>query len=329
MKKRDIGILIGGTLIGMSTVMTGAAGWVLKNNFTRRKPKAEKPGQIESMDAMHMDYLRRKNIGRVQEQETEELDIMSEDGLILHAHYVHNKEVKRLPGEPVNVVLLSHGYGGSGYKDLVIFADYYLKKGFDLLIIDQRTHGRSEGSFITFGAREQNDISRWVGKIIEIAGSDCRILLHGWSMGAATIYLAVVNGLPDNVKGLVYDCGYAVAEAQMLDTAHKFSKLPKSILWYVMQYAKPLCRLFLGFDMNEAAPFFAADEMMLPIFFVHGAEDSCVPLWMGKSLYKATLHTPYRKMLIVPGAEHTYSYVCDKKGYEQGISALLEKCGMN
>ena len=328
MKKRDVAMLVGGTITGMSVAMTGAAAWVIRQNFTRRKPKAEKPGQIESMDAMHMDYLRRRSIGRIQKQAAEELEIESVDGLLLHAHYIHNLEVERAEGEPVNVVLLCHGYGGTGYRDLVIFADYYISQGFDLLIIDQRTHGRSEGSFITFGAREQDDVALWVDRIIQIAGDDCRILLHGWSMGAATVYLAVVNGLPSNVKGLIYDCGYAVAEAQMLYTAHEYTKLPKSVLWYVMQFAKPLCKLVCGFDMAEAAPFFAADEMMLPIFFVHGTEDSCVPFWMGRSLYRSTIHAPYRKMLTVPGADHTYSYARDKKGYEQGISSLIRYCGM-
>ncbi len=328
MKKKDVGMLVGGTVLGMSTVMTGAAWTLIRGYFTRRKPHEPNPGQIETVDDMHMDYLRRKAISAIKAQDTEEISITSREGLHLHGHYVHNLEAGRLPGDPVNVVILSHGYGGTGYKDLAVFSDFYIKQGYDILIIDQRTHGRSDGRYITFGAREQDDMALWVEKVIQIAGSDCRILLHGWSMGAATVYLAAAHHPAPQVRGVVFDCGYAVSEAQLLHAAQDFSKLPKALLWYVLQFLKPLCTIMCDFNISDAAPLFVSSGMRLPIFFVHGDQDSVVPLWMGRRLFRATTHAPYRDMLIVPGAEHTYSYCLDKKGYEEGLLELMKQCGM-
>ncbi len=328
MKKKDVGMLLGGTAIGMSAVMTGAAWTLIRRYFTRRKPHKLNPGQIETVDDMHMDYLRRKSISAIQRQDIEEIDITSRDGLILHGHYVHNLEADRQSGVPLNVVILSHGYGGTGYKDLSVFSDFYIKEGYDILIIDQRTHGRSDGRYITFGAREHDDMKLWADKVVQMAGQDCRILLHGWSMGAATVYLAAADHPAPQVKGVVFDCGYAVSEAQLLNEAQEVSKLPKVILWYVLQFLKPLCVVFCAFSLNEAAPLFVASDMRLPIFFVHGDADSVVPYWMGRRLYRATTHAPYRDMLTVPGAEHTFSYVSDKKGYEEGLLELMKQCGM-
>ncbi|MBR6389798.1 MAG: alpha/beta fold hydrolase [Lachnospiraceae bacterium] len=328
MKKKDVGMLIGGTAVGMSTVMAGAAVSLIRGYFTRRKPHEPIPGQIETVDDMHVDYLRRKSIGAIRAQETEELTIRSNDGLNLHGHYVHNTTAKRKKNEPVNVVILSHGYGGTGYKDLSIFADFYIKEGYDILIIDQRTHGRSDGTYITFGAREHEDVALWVDRVVQIAGDDCRILLHGWSMGAATVYLAAAHHPAPQVRGVVFDCGYAVSEAQLLHAAQGFTRLPKALLWYVLQFLKPLCSLICGFSINEAAPLFVAAHMRLPIFFVHGEADSVVPLWMGRKLYRATTRAPYRDMLTVPDAEHTHAYVVDKKGYEEGLLELMKQCGM-
>ena len=326
MRKRDVVGLLGGTATGMSVVLTGLAAVAIQENFTKRCPRAAKPGTIESVDEMHIDYLRRRALEWVKTQEKEDLEIKSKDGLTLRGQYIHNIDAGRAADEPKKVVLLSHGYGGTGIKDLMIFVDFYRKQGFDICVIDQRAHGLSDGAVITFGAKEQGDLIRWVRTIVGIAGDDCKILLHGWSMGAAICYLAAAEGLPPQVKGLVYDCGYSVAEAQFLHSAKKMTHLAKPLLWYIIQAMKPLLKLFINYDMKDSAPLFVAKDMKLPIFFVHGAADEIVPLWMGRKLYEATNRASYRDMLIVPEANHTYSYLHDRKGYEAGILKLLENC---
>ncbi len=326
MKKKDLFALIGGTLGGMSLVCASSAGYIIKEKFVRHTLAVPKPGSIESVDEMHMDYLRRKGTSRIKAQDIEQLELISYDGLRLKGEYVHNTEIARTPGENTKVVILSHGYGGTGYRDLMIFADFYLKQGFDILIIDQRSHGRSEGTFISFGDLESEDLGMWVSRVIEIAGTDCKILLHGWSMGAAIVYLAAAKGLPPQVKGLVYDCGFDSAEAQMFYVAGCHMALPKVVLWWLMQFLKPMTRIIGRFDLREASPIKYAGNMHLPVFFVHGKEDSLVPVRMCKRLYRATYRSAYKKMLIVPGADHTYSYVRDKAGYEAGIKDLIKHC---
>lgn len=325
MKKKDAALLMGGTLTGMALVVNALALGCIKENFLRRAPRLT-PGKIDSVDEMHIAYLRRKNLNWIKEQICEEVEITSRDGLILRGEYIHNSEAKRNADEPVNVVILSHGYGGSGYKDMLIFTDYYRRKGYDILLFDQRAHGKSDGSAITFGASEQDDIIRWIRLVINKWDGGCRILLHGWSMGAASIYLAAAKGLPSQVKGIVYDCGYSVAEAEFMHMAKQMINLPNPLLWFILQFMKPWCKLLLGFDMDDAAPLFVARDMKLPIFFVHGAPDTCVPSWMGRRLFLATNHAAYRDMLIVDDADHTYSYIHDKRGYEAGIDSLIENC---
>jgi len=325
MKKRDTALLIGGTVTGMALVTNLLALGCIREHFVRRV-KEEKPGKIESVDEMHIDYLRRKNLAWIKKQYAERMQIRSRDGLNLRAEYIHNSEAVREENEPVNIVLLSHGYGGSGYKDMLIFTDFYRKQGFDMLLVDQRSHGKSDGSAITFGALEKGDIVLWIRELIDKYNGNCRIILHGWSMGAATCYLAAAQGLPSQVKGIVFDCGYGVAEAQFFHVAKNTIALPKTLLWYILQFMKPLCRILCGFDMKDSSPLFVSRSMKLPIFFVHGDADSCVPAWMGRRLYDATDRATYRDMLVVPKADHTYSYIYDKAGYEEGILRLFENC---
>jgi len=319
-------MLLGGTTTGMGLVLTGLASFAIKENFSRRNSKGTKPGKIESVDDMHIDYLRRHAIEWIKTQKIDKLEIKSREGLTLRGKYIHNSEANRAEGEATKVVILSHGYGGTGCKDLLIFTDFYRKQGFDICVIDQRAHGKSEGETITFGAKEQGDMIRWVRTTIDIAGDNCEILLHGWSMGAAICYLAAAEGLPPQVKGIIYDCGYSVAESQIFHVAKRITHLPKALLWYMIQAMKPLFKLFYNFDLRDSSPLFVSKNMKLPIFFVHGVDDEVVPLWMGRKLYEATNRTSYRNMLVVSGANHTYSYIHDKKGYEAGIIKLIENC---
>lgn len=325
MKKKEICALVGGTLAGMCAAMSTAAGFILKEKFVRHAPKPPAPGSIESVDEMHMDYLRRKGSSCIKSQLIEQMEIISSDGLRLKGEYVHNTEIARTPGESIRVVILSHGYGGNGYRDLLIFSEFYIRQGFDILIIDQRSHGRSEGKYITFGDRESEDMALWVSRVIETAGTDCKILLHGWSMGAAIVYLCAAKGIAPQVKGVIYDCGFDSAEAQMFSVAGRHTHLPMVMLWYLMQFLKPIGRIVGRFDIRKASPIRYASQMQIPVFFVHGEQDSLVPVQMCRRLRKATRNT-YTNMLIVPGADHTYSYVRDKAGYEAGIKDLITHC---
>ena len=325
MKKKDTALLIGGTVTGMALVVNGLAFACIREHFIRRAHRV-KPGRIESVDEMHADYLRRKALGWIKEQNCRELKLETMDGLLLKAKYVHNSEAKRAEGEPVNIVLLSHGYGGADHKDMLVFTEFYREQGYDMLVIDQRAHGKSGGSAITFGALEKEDVSGWVGVLNDMWNGNCRILLHGWGMGAAASYLAAAAGLPTQVKGIVYDSGYAVAESEFLHFAVRNMHLPKTLMWYIIQFMKPWCRILCDFNMRAASPLFVSGRMRLPIFFVHGGADSTVPLWMGRRLYKATDRTPYRNMLVVPEAEHTYGYIYDHPKYEEGILKLMDAC---
>lgn len=326
MRKTDTAKLFGGTVIGMGVVLNAMALGVMKWRLFRKTPKAPDPNKINSVDEMHNEYMRRKSLEWIKRQRKEDMEIRSQEGLKLQGQYIHNGDVVRAAGEPKKVVILSHGYTGYGYKDLIIFADFYARAGFDIIVIDQRSHGMSDGKLISFGALEKEDMIRWVRAAIDKAGSDCEILLHGWSMGAAIIYLAAAKGLPPQVKGLVYDCGYSVMEAQFFYTAKKEMHIPKALIWYILQAMKSWCRVLCHFDMSDSAPLFVARNMKLPIFFVHGAQDQTVPAWMGRKLYECTDHAAYRDMLLVPGADHILSYARDRKGYEEGILKLIDNC---
>ena len=129
--------------------------------------------------------------------EREEVEITSRDGLKLRGLFYDRG------GE--TTVLFCHGYQG-GPEELTGIASPLCAAGFNALLIYQRGHNKSEGSFFTMGVRERYDVLDWIDWI-NARKPGGKIALYGWSMGAATVMGALGEKLPENVKCAVEDCG--------------------------------------------------------------------------------------------------------------------------
>ena len=138
--------------------------------------------------------------------------IKSIDGLKLHALYLPVEAAKR-------IVILSHGYRGSRFGTLSFMAKYLHEHQCDVLFIEHRCCGDSEGNYITFGAKEQWDVKQWAVYMAERNKEKLPIYLYGQSMGAASVLMASGHTLPPEVKGLIADCGFQSMERQMRDMA--------------------------------------------------------------------------------------------------------------
>ena len=120
--------------------------------------------------------------------------------------------------------ILVHGYG----RDQTYAFDYaeeYLKHGYNVLTPDLRASGTSEGIYLTMGAFESQDIVKWAEKIVE-RDPQAKIILHGVSMGAATVLMAD-ELQPPNVVAVVEDCGYTTAYEMFAAQMKKIFGLPE------------------------------------------------------------------------------------------------------
>ena len=129
--------------------------------------------------------------------------IKSRDGLVLKGRLY-----KKQKNKPRAVVIAVHGFHSGGLRDMGRFADMYSRNGFDYLIISQRSHFDSEGEYLTFGAKESFDILDWADIVRKIYAPDIPIILHGVSMGAATVLIAagIHDNLVDNSKPNIICC---------------------------------------------------------------------------------------------------------------------------
>ena len=142
----------------------------------------------------------------------------------------------------------------------------------NLLFMEQRCCGDSEGKYITFGAMEQWDVQQWAIYVSERNKEKLPVYLYGQSMGASAVLMASGHTLPPEVKGLIADCGFHSMEGQMQDMAANWFHLPHiPLLLMEMDW---FCSLLAGFHMKDADTTEAMKKNTRPVLFFHGEKDT-------------------------------------------------------
>lgn len=248
------------------------------------------------------------------EQNMQECHIRSVDGLLLYAHYLPAEHAKRF-------VLLSHGYKGSGFGDFAYTARFLHENHCNLLFIDQRCCGASEGEYITFGAKEQYDIQRWAFYIAERNKENLPIYLYGESMGAAAVLMASGHPLPHEVKGLIADCGFCSMKEQLQDIAANWFHLPRVDL--LLFRVDLFCRIFAGFCMKDADTTKAMRENKRPVLFFHGMKDTYVD--PQNTRYHYSVCRAPKELVMIPEARHLCSPYENPDLYRKKILEFFSK----
>lgn len=249
---------------------------------------------------------------QIRDRECEQITIYSEDGLKLFGRYYHVCD-----GAPLDICF--HGYRSRSFTDFAGGSEMSFEMGHNLLLVDQRAHGRSEGRTISFGIRERGDVLSWVDYARERFGEETRILLYGVSMGAATVLMASGLELPSNVKGIVADCPYSVPLDIILHVG-RTNPLPQ---WLIRPFVILGAKIFGGFDIRETDAVRAVAGSSVPILIIHGEGDNFVPEEMSKA---ALLANPeHVRRITFPGADHALSYLTDGPRYRKILREFSEK----
>ena len=239
-----------------------------------------------------------------------DVSIRSFDGLTLRGKYY-----EFAPGAPIE--LMMHGYRGSSERDLCGGVQRCFALGHSALVVDQRGCGASEGSVITFGIRESRDCLSWVDFLIRTYGKDIRIILTGISMGASTVLIAGGQPLPENVIGILADCGYTSAR-DIIKEVIRVLKLPPALAYPFVRLG---AWLFGRFNLEEDSAVDAVKRCRVPVLFFHGEDDDFVPCRMSRENYDAC--ASQKKLVTIPGAGHGLSFLVDPQRYLMEMSAFF------
>jgi pimeloyl-ACP methyl ester carboxylesterase len=196
-----------------------------------------------------------------------EVELRSTDGVRLSAWWLPTEGSSR-------AAVLVPGWGGSKSEEHVLrTAPVYNRAGYDVLLIDPRAQGGSEGARRTLGYRETRDVLGALAWLEKRGYETSSIVLHGWSMGGTTAVRAAPG---TGVAAVVEEAGYADLPLLLGD------KIPQVIRFGGLLKPAVLLagRLFPDFDawsvrpVDEAARLF---EEGVPLFVIHSTGDELVP----------------------------------------------------
>ena len=151
-------------ILGMSvTVSFGIAVYFYRRTMIRSKAKTERTMKMAGTDwNKHMPFIQERKEAMLNEEHSDKW-IISKDGLKLHATWFPQSDCKK-------IVICFHGYTSQGMKDYIGLSGYYLKRGYSMLLVDERAHGESEGKYIGFGCLDRQDALQWVDWVLETCG---------------------------------------------------------------------------------------------------------------------------------------------------------------
>lgn len=240
-----------------------------------------------------------------------EIQVYSPHGYTLYGQYFP------LEGSQKTAVL-SHGIGYNLYGSIK-YMPIFRKRGFNILIYDNRYHGRSGGPNCTYGATENEDLKAVVDWAFSQLGPNGKVGTHGESLGAAiSLHHAAID---PRISFAIADCSFSNLRELFKVRIRADYHLPA---FPFVNLAGWLSSYLLGFGLEDASPIFSIPRVTPPVLFIHGQEDHYIPPSMSQDLYDHKL-TGVRCLYLVPGAGHANALVTDREEYDRQVGIFLDQ----
>lgn len=221
-----------------------------------------------------------------------QVEVKANDNITLRGtEYLNQEETNKW-------AIILHGYRSNPSSVLTI-GEHFSEKGYNVLIPSMRACTDSEGEYVGMGWLDKEDLKCWINLIIE-ENKNAEIILHGSSMGAATVLMASGDELPANVKNIIADSGYTSVWDIFASEAKARFNLPE---FPVLNMFQIVANRKAKYDIKEASSLEQVKKSKTPILFIHGDKDDFVPEYMCEKLYDAT--NCKKEKLIIHGAGHT------------------------
>jgi dipeptidyl aminopeptidase/acylaminoacyl peptidase len=210
------------------------------------------------------------------------------------------------------VIILTHGTPGNRIS-MLGRAAFLHQHGYNVLLFDFQSYGKSQGDFSTLGMVESEDIQAAISFIHSLPETMySKIGVLGLSMGATAAVLAASRS--DDIAALV-------AESCPVDATRVLMDVPSEA---AREADQQLVQQVYGVDITQARPIDYVGKLAghTALFFINGDADNITPLSGMDALYQAAADP--KQYWIVPGAGHAQSFSLDPQDYIQRVDAFFD-----
>jgi len=242
----------------------------------------------------------------------ENVTVETFDGLKLSCWFVRQKKKAR------GTIIFLHGVGDCKITG-VPFARALYDRGFNIFLYDSRQHGESEGYYCTYGFYEKRDVSAVISYLqSQTKIKTGKIGVFGTSMGGAVAIQAAA--VDHRIACIISEGSYTALRIVFVDYQKRIIKLP----WHFLRnVALVQSQKMANFKARLVAPLEDMKRVHVPVFIVHGKNDSFIKSHYSKLLYNAA-NEP-KRLLLIEGAEHNNVWEIGGAMYENVIAAFFEE----
>lgn len=310
------GLIIGLVLIGIILIWLGVSffgGYLIwRNTVPTKDPSTYKVESSE--DPIENEFIKfiEKETKVLENVPMEDVWIKSEDGLNLHAYY------REASSKTTKTIISVHGWHGSALGTAPQFSHWLINFNYNILFIDLRSYGKSQGKYTGYGVLDSKDLMKWIDYIIDRLDGEADIALFGISMGGNTV-LSVADKVPIQVKCIIDDCGFISPWEEFKHVLTTQLHVPV----YFLYFANIINKLVAHYDFKDNNTLDILKKSRVPVLFIHGTKDDFVPTSHTTENHEAC--TSEKEIHLFERVPHARSYFENKEEYRKIVLNFLAK----
>lgn len=223
--------------------------------------------------------------------------------------------------------VIVHGYADAKVGGIA-WAPTFRAMGYNVLAVDLRAHGESEGTQTTAGYFERHDLSRVIDQLrAERPAATRKMVLFGVSLGAAVVGAAAA--MRDDISAVIMDCPYS-DYATAAQTHARANGMPGP---FFQRIAIAWAEKLSGADFGACSPVKMIPSLACPLMVIHGADDLFVDPVDMDAVEAATQSRPAELGPTVywraAGTHHVLALRTEPNEYRRRVEAFLNEALAN
>ena len=219
------------------------------------------------------------------------IDLTVESGIILRGYLIY-----AMTPSPKATIINLHGIGG--FKEASIpFAQLLAHEGYNVVLYDQRAHGKSSGTYCTFGEYEKKDLSKIIDFIFKKL-PNVPFGIHGSSLGGAVALQSLE--FDERIKFGIVESTFNTLENVVVEYGRDYFKFRSH--WLAKRVLSKSA-IIAKFNPFAIKPVESCKNIKQPILIVHGDMDQNIPIDFNIDNFNA-LKSSDKEFYTVKGANH-------------------------